>query len=67
MPSRVASVLPSGMNVPVSLFVGRSLAVACHPQLAWHRLPPIGRATLALGYAVASYLIALVTLFALRG
>lgn len=39
----------------------------CHPQLAWHRLAPAGRVGLALGYAVLSYLIALVTLFALRG
>jgi hypothetical protein len=54
-------------DVPVSLVVGRSLAVICHPQLAWHRLPPAGRAALAIGYGVGSYLSALVTLFVLRG
>jgi hypothetical protein len=52
--------------VPVALVVGRSLAVICHPQLAWHRLPPAGRAALALGYAGLSYLSALVALLVLR-
>jgi hypothetical protein len=53
--------------VPVSLVLGRSLAVICHPQLAWRRLPPAGRAALAIGYGLASYLSALLSLFVLRG
>jgi hypothetical protein len=63
----MASVLPRDPRMPTSLVVGRSLAVVCHPMLAWHRLPPSGRLALALGYAVLSYLTALVTLLALRG
>lgn len=54
-------------RVPLPLLVGRSLAVMCHPLLAWHRLPPAGRAAIAGGYATLSYLAALATLITLRG
>jgi len=49
------------------LLVGRSLAVFCHPALAWQRLRPSGRVALAAGYAGLSYLAALVSLFAWQG
>ncbi|HEY2432818.1 MAG TPA: hypothetical protein VGI12_09120 [Vicinamibacterales bacterium] len=53
--------------MPNSLVVGRSLAVVCHPMLAWQRLTPSGRVALALAYAVFSYVAALATLLTLRG
>jgi hypothetical protein len=49
-----------------ALLLGRSLAIMCHPQLAWRRLPPSGRAALATGYTVVSYVASLVMLFAFR-
>jgi hypothetical protein len=55
------------VGVPLPLLVGRSLAVICHPMLAWGRLPPVGRVALAGGYATLSYVAALATLIALRG
>jgi hypothetical protein len=57
----------SGRTMPNSLVVGRSLAVVCHPMLAWQRLTPSGRVALALAYAVFSYVAALATLLTLRG
>jgi hypothetical protein len=52
--------------MPASILVGRSLAVICHPVLAWARLRPSGRVALAAGYAGLSYLTALLTLLALH-
>ena len=56
----------SRSGVPVTLVVARSLAVMCHPLLAWRRLPPRGRVALAGAYAGFSYLTALLTLLALQ-
>ena len=53
--------------MPLPLIVGRSLAVMCHPLLAWSRLPPAGRAAVAGGYGILSYLAALAGLIVLRG
>jgi predicted ABC-type sugar transport system permease subunit len=58
--------IASTTNVPLALLVGRSLAVICHPLLAWRRLPPLGRVALAGGYATLSYVAALAALIALR-
>jgi hypothetical protein len=54
-------------DVGASLLVGRSLAVICHPVLAWRLLRPSGRMALAAGYAGLAYVMALLTLFALQG
>lgn len=53
--------------MPPSLVIGRTLAVMCHPVLAWRRLRPFGRAVLTGGYAALSYIAALLALFALHG
>jgi hypothetical protein len=52
--------------VPLSLLVGRSLAVLCNPSPAWDRLPPSGRVALAGAYVAVSYVAALVGLLALH-
>jgi len=59
--------IASRSRVPLPLLVGRSLAVMCHPLLAWNRLPRSGRIALAGGYAGLSYAAALLTLLALHG
>jgi hypothetical protein len=53
--------------VAISVVVGRSAAVMCHPVLAWRYLKPSGRLALAAGYAVLTYVAALTLLFTLRG
>jgi len=50
----------------VSVLVGRSLAMICHPVLGWRRLNPSGRVVLAAGYAGLSYLTVLIALLALH-
>ena len=47
------------------MVIGRSLAVMCHPLLAWRRLRPSGRAALAGGYATLTYVAVLAALAAL--
>lgn len=42
--------------------IGRTLAVAVHPALAWPRLRPSGRFALAVIYAAASYVAVLAVL-----
>jgi predicted ABC-type sugar transport system permease subunit len=58
--------LPCTCGVPLSLVVGRSLAVICNPLPAWRRLPPAGRVALAGAYVAVSYAAALLGLFALH-
>jgi hypothetical protein len=53
--------------MPLPLLVGRSLAVMCHPLLAWRRLPRAGRVAMTAAYAGMSYVAALLGLIALRG
>lgn len=64
--SAVGERIASRWSVPLPLLVGRSLAVMCHPLLAWRQLPPTGRVVLAGGYATMSYLASLAILVALR-
>src|SRR3954465_3775716 len=42
-------------GVPLSLVVGRSLAVICNPLPAWRRLPPAGGGALAGGGVAGFY------------
>ena len=58
--------LPDTAAMAASIFVGRLLAVLCHPVLGWRRLNPSGRVVLAAGYAGLSYLTVLSALFALH-
>jgi len=53
-------------GVPLSVVVGRSLAVICNPLPAWRRLPPAGRVALAGAYVAVSYAAALLGLFTLH-
>jgi hypothetical protein len=51
----------------VSLLVGRSAAMMCHPLLAWERLRPIDRVALIAGYTGVAYVTALAVLLAIGG
>ena len=67
MRTALASDLRGTAAVANAIFVGRLLAVICHPVLGWRRLNPSGRVVLAAGYAGLSYLTVLIALLAFRG
>ena len=53
--------------VQLEVLIGRSLAVAAHPVLAWRLAGPAGRVLIVSGYFGASYLAALTMLLAITG
>lgn len=43
-------------GVTKEVIIGRGLAFCAHPQAAWRRLPPKGRALIVATYFCAGYL-----------